>query len=231
MKYTAIVPARSGSKRLPNKNIKMLNGKPLLVWTLEACVKSENISEVIFSTDSKEYWDLAKSYIDSSKLVLDDRNEDEAGDKVKIFDYLKNSVDKIFGNRKGSFLLALPTMPLRTYQDIDNAINLSKELDKPVFSSVEYDFSVSFSFTTDGNSWEPILDNNPMITGNTRSQDQVPMYHPNGAIYIRTIESLRSPDIKTLYDGGAPYIMSREKSVDIDNAIDFQIAEVLMAEK
>ncbi|MGJ8645379.1 MAG: acylneuraminate cytidylyltransferase family protein [Marinomonas colpomeniae] len=230
MSYVAFVPARSGSKRLPNKNIKILNGKPLLVWTLEACVKSEKISEVIFSTDSKEYWDLAKKYISSDKLTLDDRSEEEAGDKVKIFDYLKNSVDKIFGDRQGNFLMALPTMPLRTYQDVDNAISLSERLSKPVFSAVEYDFAVSFSFTTDGTSWEPVLKSSPMITGNTRSQDQVPMFHPNGAIYIRPINSLRSSSLKTIYDNGAPYIMSKDRSVDIDNAIDFKIAEILMTD-
>jgi len=231
MSYVAFVPARSGSKRLPNKNIKMLNGKPLLVWTLEACVNSENISEVIFSTDSKEYWELAKRYINSDKLLLDDRSEEEAGDKVKIFDYLKNSVDKIFGDRKGNFLMALPTMPLRSTRDVDNAIDLSGKLDKPVFSAVEYDFAVSFSFTTDGASWEAVLDSSPMITGNTRSQDQVPMYHPNGAIYIRPIDSLRSSSLKTIYDNGAPYIMSRDKSVDIDNSVDFKIAEFLMSDE
>lgn len=228
MSYVAFVPARSGSKRLPNKNIKMLNGKPLVVWTLEACVNSKDVSEVIFSTDSKEYWELAKKYINSNKLVLDDRSEEEAGDKVKIFDYLKNSVDKIFDDRKGNFLMALPTMPLRNSSDVDLAIALHKKLDKPVFSAVEYDFAVSFSFTTDGESWKAVLENSPMITGNTRSQDQVPMYHPNGAIYIRPINSLRLPELKTIYDDGAPYIMSRDRSVDIDNAIDFKIAEILM---
>ncbi|KZN15067.1 acylneuraminate cytidylyltransferase family protein [Marinomonas sp. TW1] len=229
MMYTAFVPARSGSKRLPNKNIKMLNGKPLVVWTLEACVQSEHISEVIFSTDSKEYWELAKQYIKSDKLVLDDRSAEEAGDKVKIFDYLKGSVDKIFGSREGNFLMALPTMPLRNSQDVDAAIALQQKLDNPVFSAVEYDFAVSFAFTSDGESWRPVLENSPMITGNTRSQDQVPMYHPNGAIYIRPIESLRCANLKTIYDDGAPYIMDRSRSVDIDNEIDFKIAEILMS--
>lgn len=229
MTYTAFVPARSGSKRLPNKNIKMLNGKPLVVWTLEACVQSEHISEVIFSTDSQEYWGLAQQYIKSDKLVLDDRSAEEAGDKVKIFNYLKDSVNKIFGDRKGNFLMALPTMPLRNSRDVDAAIALQQKLDKPVFSAVEYDFAVTFAFTSGGESWQPVLENSPMITGNTRSQDQVPMFHPNGAIYIRPIDSLRSADLKTIYDDGAPYIMDRSRSVDIDNEIDFRIAEILMS--
>jgi CMP-N-acetylneuraminic acid synthetase len=90
MTVTAFVPARSGSKRLPNKNVRELAGKPLVLWTLEACMHSEHIDEVIFSTDSNEYWELAKNHFNSTKLTLDDRSEDEAGDKVKIFDYLKS---------------------------------------------------------------------------------------------------------------------------------------------
>nr|NIO43200.1 hypothetical protein [Burkholderiales bacterium] len=56
VRYTAIVPARAGSKRLPNKNVMPLAGKPLLLWTLEACVQTPQIDRVILSTDSREYW-------------------------------------------------------------------------------------------------------------------------------------------------------------------------------
>ena len=87
IKYTAFVPARSGSKRLPGKNIKLLAGKPLVVWTLEAFINSSKVGEVIFSTDSMEYWQIVKEYIKSDKLILDFRSSEEAGDSVKIFDY------------------------------------------------------------------------------------------------------------------------------------------------
>jgi len=227
---TAFVPARSGSKRLPNKNVRELAGKPLVLWTLEACMNSKLIDEVIFSTDSKEYWELAKNYFDSAKLVLDDRSEEEAGDKVKIFDYLKSSVDKIFGDRKGQFLMALPTMPLRTTDDVNKAIDLSKQQGKGVFSAVEYDFAISFAFTVDGETkWEPVFDKSPMITGNTRSQDQITAYHPNGAIYLRDIEDLRQSQLKTIYQDCAPFIMDKSQSVDIDTIEDFKLAEALLS--
>ena len=77
MTYTAFVPARSGSKRLPNKNIMDLAGKPLLVWTLEACMRAKQIDEVILSTDSMQYYDLAREYV-GDKLSLDFREPDEA---------------------------------------------------------------------------------------------------------------------------------------------------------
>ena len=229
MTYTAIVPARSGSKRLPNKNIKLLAGKPLVLWTLEACLGSQRIDKVILSTDSKEYWELAKLALNSERLALDFRDESEAGDTVKIFDYLKNRHDKIFGDSDGAFILALPTVPLRTSQHIDEAIDIYEQGGRPIFSATNYGFPVSFSFSIASNGdWSPVFEDSPMITGNTRSQNQQDTYHPNGAIYIRDIQDLSRPELKTLYDGARPYLMDRMDSVDIDNEIDFVVAEAIL---
>ena len=229
MSYTAFVPARSGSKRLPNKNIMNLAGKPLLVWTLEACVESSKVDEVILSTDSMEYWELAKQHITSDKLTLDFRSPDEAADTVKIFDYLKGERQKIFENRSGSFILALPTVPLRNSTHINEAIQLFEEKEKPVFSATTYGFPVSFSFKTlDDGEWESVFPDNPMMTGNTRSQNQQETYHPNGAIYVRSIDDLGKADLLTLYTGAVPYLMDRMQSIDIDREIDFKFAEALL---
>lgn len=227
--YTAIVPARSGSKRLPGKNVRMLAGKPLLIWTLEACARAEQVGEVILSTDSEEYWELACEQIGSDKLTLDFRSSDEAGDKVKIFDYLKQSVDKIFADRDGRFILCLPTMPLRSEQHIGEAIDLCESSGLGVFSAVEFEAPTSFAFSiADDGHWQACFDSSPMITGNTRSQDQLQTFHPNGAIYIRAIEDLRNPDLRTLYEGALPYIMNRSSSVDIDTLEDFRLAELTL---
>jgi len=226
MTYTAIVPARSGSKRLPGKNIRPLAGKPLLLWTLEACVHSDSVDQVILSTDSREYWQLARDHIDADRLTLDLRSPDEAGDTVKIFDYLVGSADKIFSDRAGRFLLCLPTMPLRSAEHIGEAIALCEQTGRAVFSAVEFEAPTSFAFSIDeAGEWHPCAQDSPMVTGNTRSQDQLKTYHPNGAIYIREIEDLASPDLRTLYQGALPYIMDRSASVDIDTLEDFKLAE------
>jgi CMP-N,N'-diacetyllegionaminic acid synthase len=228
MNYTAFVPARCGSKRLPNKNIKELAGKPLIVWTLQACVEVKKIDKVILSTDSMEYWDVANKHIKSDKLELDYRNSEDAGDTIKIFDYLKESRDKIFKNRDGAFILALPTVPLRQSHHIDEAISQYENNNVPVFSATNYGFPISFAFYSDeqGN-WSPVLAENPMNTGNTRSQNQHAAYHPNGAIYVRSINDLSDKELVTLYQDAKPYLMDREASVDIDREIDFTIAEAL----
>ena len=147
MNYTAVVPARSGSKRLPHKNIKLLGDKPLIVWTLEACIQSQEVDEVILSTDSIEYWETAKKYLPSDKLHLDLRDPEDAGDMVKIFDYLKDKRTKLFGDRTGAFILALPTVPLRRSHHVDEALSLFESSGKPIFSATNYGFPISFSFS------------------------------------------------------------------------------------
>lgn len=229
MTYTAIVPARSGSKRLPHKNIKSLGGKPLLVWTLEACANASRVDEVILSTDSMEYWELARRHVPSSKLTLDFRAPDEAGDTVKIFDYLKDKREKIFAGRSGAFLLTLPTVPLRRAHHIDEAIELHEQSGRAVFSATNYGFPISFAFRMEeAGAWVPVFPDCPMVTGNTRSQNQQEAYHPNGAIYVRAIADLADNALKTLYTGAVPYMMSRTDSVDIDSEVDFKMAEALL---
>lgn len=229
MSYTAIVPARSGSKRLPNKNIKPLGDKPLLVWTLEACIQAEHVNEVILSTDSLEYWDTSSEYLKSEKLSLDLRTSDEAGDTVKIFDYIKQKRSKLFGPRKGNFILALPTVPLRRANHVNEAITLFESSGRPVFSATKYGFPLSFAFhAEDPDRWDPVFVDSPMLTGNTRSQNQREAFHPNGALYVRPIHDLARADLKTLYDDAIPYLMSREASVDIDTETDFRIATALL---
>lgn len=232
MSYVAFVPARSGSKRLPGKNVKMLAGKPLIVWSLEAFAGVPEIDTVIFSTDSMAYWELACQYVDPSRLTLDFRSPEEAGDKVKIFDYLKAKHRELFGERWTHFLMGLPTVPLRTATHVAEAIALAGQTGRAVFSASEYGFPVSFSFTVDADgNWVSLLDGNPMVTGNTRSQDQAKAYHPNGALYVRAVADLARDDLVTLYQDAVPYLMDRESSSDIDNEIDFLMADAIVRKR
>lgn len=229
MSYVAFVPARAGSKRLPGKNVMLLADKPLLAWTLQTCVEVKKIDRVILSTDSMEYWNIAKKHVRSDKLILDHRDPAEAGDTVKIFDYLKKKRTKIFGDTRGAFVLALPTVPLRTARHIGEAIEKFEQRGMPIFSATTYGFPISFAFRIDATgAWSPVFRDSPMITGNTRSQNQEETYHPNGAIYVRMIEDLAQPGLRTFYQGAEPFLMERAASVDIDSDIDLALAEVLL---
>ena len=225
MKKVAFIPARSGSKRFPNKNIKMLGDLPLVCWTLKSFLDSECFDEVIFSSDSEQYMDVVHKYISSDKLKFHLRTKDEAGDKVKIFDYIKRNID-IFCEG-GIFSLGLPTCPFRTSDNIKECFDMFVTFNRPVFSAHEYEFPVSFSFSVEGNEWYPKFVDSPMISGNTRSQDQEKFYRPNGGIYIFNSSFIKG-DVKTFYETGIPFLMERENCIDIDDEFDFKMAEFLL---
>lgn len=233
MKKIAFIPARSGSKRFPNKNVSMLHGKPLIVWTLEAFLNSNCFDKIIFSSDSVEYYNILESYLNSDLIDFHERSEDEAGDKVKIFDYIKSNIEK-WCTKEDIFSLALPTCPFRNENHIRDCLNLSIKTGKSIFTACEYDFHVPFAFNIQGlknkSTWIPALDNSPMITGKTRSQDQIKYYHPNGAIYILKPNPFEK-NIRTFYENALPFVMSRLDSIDIDNKDDLQIAEVIAKSK
>lgn len=229
MSYVAFVPARAGSKRVPGKNVRRIAGKPLLVWTIEAFASSKAIDRVILSTDSHEFWDLACRFVDPERLLLDFRSPEDAGDTVRIFDYLKRAHARIFTRGWTHFLMGLPTVPLRDVRHVESVIALAESRGRPVFSASEYEFPVTFSFdVTESGEWRPMSPGNPMVTGNTRSQDQSVFYHPNGALYLRPVMDLARPGLRSLYQDAIPYVMDRESSIDIDSELDFTIAETLL---
>jgi len=120
-KIIAIIPARSGSKSIKNKNIKILNGKPLIAWSIQACLKSKFINKVIVSTDSRKYAKIAKNY-GAHEIIIRPKNisKDKSTDYEAILHMIHNlkysSYDLIAHIR--------PTTPQRNVSDIDRAIKI-----------------------------------------------------------------------------------------------------------
>lgn len=231
MRKIAFIPARSGSKRFPNKNIFPLCGKPLIIWTIESFIKSNCFDEIIFSSDSNEYDDVVKNFVNSDILRFHKRSKEEAGDKKKIFDYIQENIKNLC-NDKDLFAVGLPTCPLRNDFHIKDCVELSLSTGKSVFSACEYDFHISFAFKLNNSDkkelWDPAFLDSPMLSGNTRSQDQEKFFHPNGAIYITNPADICSK--KTFYINSIPYIMDKKFSIDIDNKFDLQKAEIIIKE-
>ncbi|HFP7636465.1 TPA: CMP-N-acetlyneuraminic acid synthetase, partial [Campylobacter coli] len=122
-KILAIIPARSGSKRLVDKNIMYLQEKPLIAWSIEAAIKSKFIDRVVVSTDSFKYADIAKNY---GALVPFIRKGMLALDSTPTFDVIEDVI-KFYNSRQISYkyiILLQPTSPLRNEKHIDEAIEL-----------------------------------------------------------------------------------------------------------
>ena len=223
MEIVAIIPARGGSKGIPRKNIKQLFGKPLIVWTIEHGKKSRYIGRITVSTEDKEIAEISKKY--GAEVI--ERPEELAKDETPTIDVIFHvlQVVKAENFEPGLVVLLQPTSPLRNAQDIDNAIELFLKNDcESVVSVCEVEHSLYWSFEIENRYLKPIFGGKYL---NMRRQDLPKVYTPNGAIYVSTPEILRK--YKSFYCSKTiPYIMPPERSVDIDNEIDFMLAELLM---
>lgn len=224
MHNLAIIPARSGSKGLPDKNIKELNGKPLMAYSIEAALQSGMFDEVMVSTDSAKYAEIAGKYGASVPFL---RSEDLSGDKAGSWDVVKEVLNryKEIGKEYDTICLLQPTSPLRGAEDIKGAYNLYNEkASVAVISVCEMEHSPL---------WSNTLPNDGSLAGfikleaNRPRQEVKTYYRINGAIYIvKTSEIYQNYDFYR--DGSFAYIMPTKKSVDIDSSEDFEYAEYIM---
>lgn len=227
-RYLAIIPARKGSKRLLNKNILKLGGKPLVAWTIEAALKSKYINEVMVTTDSDEIAEISKNY--GAKVPFIRPNE-LATDKASSYDVIKHTID--FYRQKNQIfdyiILLQPTSPLRNYDNINKAIELQIEKNANSITSVcEMNHSPLWSNTLPNNS-SMIGFIEPEIIGK-RSQDIETYYRLNGAIYIAKTKTLLKEESFISVSKSFAYKMDKKHSVDIDDEMDFKMAELIIKE-
>lgn len=224
-KIKAIVPARSGSKRLKNKNMRLLNGRPLLYYTLDALLGHKDIVEIIFTSDSQDYIKSVNLEY-GSKVRTEIRPKKYANDTTKVKDEIERLI-KVGIIDTEWFMLCLPTAPLRNFKIVNEVINAWKNDKIPRFTACKYEFPTQFAFEIDLNGdWKSCDTRSPMITGNTRSQDIPDLYRPNGAVYLQRTDTLVAN--KTFYINARPILMTNESSIDIDNELDFKIAEIIL---
>ena len=225
MKSIAIIPARSGSKGVKDKNIRCLCGKPLMAYTIEAALKSGEFDEVMVSTDSEKYADIAKRYGANVPFL---RSNATATDKASSWDTVKEVLSGY--NKSGkdfdTFCLLQPTSPLRNSQDIKNAFSIYREKASfAVVSVCEAEHSPLWcGHLPESREFIDFLSAESM----EQRQAGKKFYRLNGAIYIVNCHKFEKETF--LYQQGSfAYIMPQDRSVDIDTEIDFRLAEIIMA--
>lgn len=223
----AIIPARSGSKGIKDKNVKELNGKPLIAYTIEVARKSKIFEDIVVSTDSEKYADISKKY---GALVPFLREEKLSGDQASSLDVILDVLEKMkqLGKEYDTLILLQPTSPLRTEEDLKQAYEFYLEKKASAVVSVcEMEHSPLWANTLPPSKK---IDNFLRDIGNKNRQQLEKYYRVNGAIYIVNVEYFKK--YKNFYqEDSYAYIMSRENSIDIDEEIDFKIAEYLIKEK
>lgn len=226
MKKIAVITARAGSRGLKDKNILLLNGKPLMTYSIEAAIKSECFDRIIVSTDSQEYGDIATSY--GAEFIL--RSKENSLDTSTTYDALNELFSKININEFDYFVLLQPTSPLRNEKHIIEAVKLFEDNYKKMYSLV----SVTETNIT-SNLIKTIEEDNTLKNFNLDNmknyrRQTYKEYYPNGAIYISKFEHY----LKTgnfFGQKSLAYFMNQEDSVDIDSKIDFELASIILKNK
>jgi CMP-N,N'-diacetyllegionaminic acid synthase len=225
MNNLAIIPARSGSKGLKDKNIKLLNGKPLLVYSIEAAKKSGLFNEIFVSTDSEGYAEIAREWGASVPFL---RSEELASDTASSWDVVKAAIKQyqVIGRKFDTVALLQPTSPLRTAEDITAGyVTMKEKAANAVVALCEVDHSPLWSNTLPEDLSLTNFINRDSVN---KPRQKLPQYYRiNGALYIVRTEYLLCSD--NLYsDKSFAFIMDKEHSVDIDDEMDFIIADSIM---
>lgn len=221
----AIIPARGGSKRLPRKNVLLLDNKPLIAWTIEAGLKSLYVDEVVVTTDDEEIQSIAKAHGANAPFL---RPSVISGDTAKTIDAVKHVV-QYYSDAGKTFefiVLLQPTSPLRTAVHIDEAIcYLNEKKADAVVSVAKVDHSPLWSNTLPQNG-----DMSVFVEGihDERSQDLEEYYRLNGAIYIGRTEKVLAKESFLLSENIYAYKMKRSTSVDVDDELDFELCKCLL---
>ena len=222
-KVIGIIPARGGSKGVPKKNIKLLLGIPLIVWTIKEAQKSKYIDRLILSSDDQEIISVAKKYglevpfLRPSKLAQDDTNSMEvtlhALQQCPEFDLI---------------VLLQPTSPLRKVEDIDGAVRKMIDSGAPACVSVTLpDKSPYWMFGIDQKERLTSLFPDKPLAANRQEHPLV--YALNGAVFVANVKFLLEQR-SFICPETVGYVMPRSRSIDIDDEMDFLLAEALIEE-
>lgn len=222
---TAIITARGGSKRFPGKNIAKLNGKPLIVWTIEAALKSKVFNRVLVSTDDKH---IARISERAGAEIPFLRPRHLAGDKSTHFSVIEHTLQFLAKNAAlpEAFMLLQPTSPLRDADDIRKALALYK--------TKKAEAVVSVRLVKD----HPYLVREMQSNGTLkkwfkdklvyrRAQDLPALFRPNGALYLVNSKAFLKQNNffpKNTY----PLVMTNAKSLDIDTPDDLKLAQFFL---
>lgn len=223
----AVIPARGGSKGVYKKNIKMLNGKPLIAYTIEEALKSKVFEKVIVSTDDEEIADVSKEYGAEIPFI---RPADISGDFVSSDEVIMHTIN--FFEKKGKefeYVCKLqPTSPLRRSEHICEAYNMLRDKSADYVVSVcECEHSPLWAATLDSkHSLDAFITDDIILSCRQKLQKY---YRLNGAIYMAKTKMFK--ETKSFFGkNGYAYIMNQIDSVDIDSELDFKIATTILQE-
>ena len=228
----ALVPARSGSKGLPHKNIRPLHGKPLLAWPIAAARASRHVDRVVISTDDAHYAALAREAGADAPFL---RPAALATDTAPSIDFILHAVETLeaAGDHYEYILLLEPTSPLTEASDIDaalEALDARRDVaDAMVGVTAMVSTHPAFAVRLDGQGlMQPYAA--PSFGQLPRRQDTEPLYSLDGSLYISSVAAARR-ERAFCHQRTLPYVTPRWKSFEVDDLVDFVCIEAILAQR
>jgi N-acylneuraminate cytidylyltransferase len=222
MKRLCIIPARSGSKRIPKKNIRNFLGKPIIAYSIETALKSGVFDEVMVSTDDVEIAEIAKNY--GAKVPFY-RSKENADDFATTFDVIKEVITE-YQKKQIHFDQACcfyATAPLVSAKSLNDAFSLlEKNKFDTVFPAIRFGFPIQRALKIDDKQKMSLI---APEHEQTRSQDLEPAYHDAGQFYVFNIKDILNKG-KLWTDNTGIIEISENSAQDIDNEVDWQLAEL-----
>ncbi|WBO93056.1 acylneuraminate cytidylyltransferase family protein BpsG (plasmid) [Bacillus tropicus] len=216
--FVAIIPARGGSKGIPQKNVSVVGGKPLIQYTIDEAQNSKYLDDFIVSTDDREIAKIAK---ECGAKVPFLRPKELAGDKIKTIDVLIHAVQSlsVMGKKYDYVVLLQPTQPLRKSMHIDEAIqHIIKKKEQSLVSVNEVnEHPLLMRSINEKGHLESLL----KVNSTVRRQDFLKFFKINGAIYINKINENFNQNT-SLNDNRLAYVMEKKYDLDIDEPKDLE---------
>lgn len=227
-KILGIIPARGGSKGVPEKNIRTLNGQPLIYYTIQAARQSAMLTEFVVSTESEKIAGICKEYDVEFPFM---RPEELAEDLVESHPVIRHALDEMERINKVKyeyFIMLQPTTPLRTAQDIDESLNIL------ISTGADSVVSVVDVGGTHPMRMKRIVGGNILINyidqgfENMKPRQELPpVYIRNGAIYASKCSVLHDLGVLVGEDCRAN-VMPQDRSINIDTMVDFIVADYML---
>ncbi|MFT8318829.1 MAG: acylneuraminate cytidylyltransferase family protein [Sporolactobacillus sp.] len=226
MNYLTIIPARAGSKGIPNKNIRLLNEKPLLAWSIESSIHCSEINRTIVSTDSGKFAEIARKYgAEVPELRPTDLSRDETPTEPVLIHVIEQ-LEKKENYKPDAVILLQPTSPFRKDGSLSRAIKLFEEKKADSLLSV----CPNHHFFWKNNEDPTALYSYQSRPRRQDIEQQERWFRENGSIYITKTDILKKNKNRL---GGkiALFLMSEDESYEIDSEIDFKINELIFKER
>lgn len=223
-----MIPARGGSRGLPRKNIAPLGGKPLIAHTIEAARAASSIDRIIVSTDDPEIAAVARKFGAEVPFLRPPELAGDATPSLCVMQHALTHLRLAEGCEPEIVVLLQPTSPLRGPSDIDKAVSMLEETGADSIVSVcASEHHPAWMKRVEAGRVYPFLEDGPEYT---RRQDLPPVYRLNGAIYV-TRPRIVIEENRILGPDTRAFVMNAESSVDIDSALDLQLASVILQQR